>query len=570
METLQRMGARVAVLALLALALCLAPGYLAGIAGGKAGMAYAEVVYAIPQGINANIGGSLAPLTTAQGLFGSAVTQPTNPSQAPVSFALGQSAVVIYQNSGITPAAVNANSTPEQDFTVTGIAAGSLVAVIKPTSQAGLLVDSARVKAANTVSVTFSNVTAGNITPTATEGWLFIEIRGPLIQTAALTAANGAAPTAVPTLSTSVQTFNLAALVAAGQQGLSSAQIATQPPVAAVQSPAGVPLGYSPAAQSSVAQQATVVGPAPVFVGNPQVVLVNKPTAQAGLGLVNARIAGNNLLELTYINTSGAGITPTAETYSFFACRGISLHGSYVTYGVNVGTLGALTATDSTVYTLTVNGVAATDIVVGISKPSDQVHISGWNARVSAANTIKLNVTDANAAAATPTAAEVWTFVIDKTQGGYGGVLTQFTALLASASWSTPSPTIGASTSVELTIPVAGLLSGNALIANFDASALAFSAALGGALPPGLALGGVRISGAGTLAATFGNPTAAGIVLPALRVNLLQAPTGISGSAAGAAGSFVAYGVDVQDQQLAEQQYQSAQGLIALGAMKGA
>ena len=557
-------------MALLAGALFFAPAWMAGMAGLNYGTAYA-VARALPQGPLANEGGTLAALGVAQGFDDAAVTQPTNPSQASSGFALGQSAIVVYQNSGITPAAVNANTTAEQDFTVTGILAGSLVVAIKPTSQAGLGVCTARVKSANTVSVTFCNPTAGNITPTATQGWLFIEIRGPLIQTAALTAANGAAPAAVATLTTSVQTFNLAALVAAGQQGLSSAKIATQPPVVSVASPAGVPLGFTaPVSASAVAQQATVTGPSPVFVGTPQTVLVNKPTAQAGLGIVNARIADNNLLELTYCNTSGAPITPTAETVSFFACRGMALHESSVHYLVNVGAAAATTATDTKPYSLTVKGVAVGDTVVGINKPSDQAHIGGFSARVSAADTIVLTIVNPNAGAATPTASEVWDFVVDKINTGHPFVLQQISALLAQAAWSTPNPSIAAITSVELTIPVTGLLSGNALFANFDASALGFLAALGGGLPPGLGIGGVRISAGGTLAVTLVNVTAAAIVLPALRVTAMQAPTGISGDTAGAAGSAVVYGYDVQDQQAFEQQYQVAQAAIARGLIKGA
>lgn len=41
-------------------------------------------------------------------------------------------------------------------------------------------------------------------------------------------------------------------------------------------------------------------------------VVVNKPTAQAGLGIVGAR-AGANALYITFMNATGAGITPTAS-----------------------------------------------------------------------------------------------------------------------------------------------------------------------------------------------------------------------------------------------------------------
>lgn len=45
------------------------------------------------------------------------------------------------------------------------------------------------------------------------------------------------------------------------------------------------------------------------------VVCVNKPTHQANLGIVNYRVPGAGQLAITYMNTSGSGITPTSETY---------------------------------------------------------------------------------------------------------------------------------------------------------------------------------------------------------------------------------------------------------------
>jgi hypothetical protein len=42
---------------------------------------------------------------------------------------------------------------------------------------------------------------------------------------------------------------------------------------------------------------------------------VNKPTAQAGLGIVNVRVSSTDALAITYINDTASPITPTAETY---------------------------------------------------------------------------------------------------------------------------------------------------------------------------------------------------------------------------------------------------------------
>ena len=51
-------------------------------------------------------------------------------------------------------------------------------------------------------------------------------------------------------------------------------------------------------------------------------VAVNKPTAQAGLGIVGARVSAADTLAITYVNVpSGGNITPTAETYLILVSR---------------------------------------------------------------------------------------------------------------------------------------------------------------------------------------------------------------------------------------------------------
>jgi hypothetical protein len=43
---------------------------------------------------------------------------------------------------------------------------------------------------------------------------------------------------------------------------------------------------------------------------------VNKPTTQAGLGIVNYRVSAAGTLAIAFVNATGSGITPTAsETY---------------------------------------------------------------------------------------------------------------------------------------------------------------------------------------------------------------------------------------------------------------
>jgi hypothetical protein len=69
----------------------------------------------------------------------------------------------------LSPAAVSANTSAEQTFTVNGLQVGDHVAISKPSAQAGLGVVGVRVSAANTLAITFGNFTAGSVTPTASE-----------------------------------------------------------------------------------------------------------------------------------------------------------------------------------------------------------------------------------------------------------------------------------------------------------------------------------------------------------------------------------------------------------------
>ncbi len=79
-------------------------------------------------------------------------------------------------NTSITPALVNANTTAEQTFTVTGLvlATDTMIGISKPTAQAGLGIVGWRVTADNTVGITFSNNTGVGITPTAAETYRFV------------------------------------------------------------------------------------------------------------------------------------------------------------------------------------------------------------------------------------------------------------------------------------------------------------------------------------------------------------------------------------------------------------
>lgn len=50
-------------------------------------------------------------------------------------------------------------------------------------------------------------------------------------------------------------------------------------------------------------------------------VWVNKPTAQAGLGIVGVRVSAADTLAITYVNDTAGSLTPTAETYLVLLAR---------------------------------------------------------------------------------------------------------------------------------------------------------------------------------------------------------------------------------------------------------
>ena len=79
-------------------------------------------------------------------------------------------------------ASVSANTTAEQDFTVPGLLPGDWVFVNKPSLSAGLNIANARVKAANTLSLTFGNHTGSAIDPAA-ESYLIFWIRADALDT---------------------------------------------------------------------------------------------------------------------------------------------------------------------------------------------------------------------------------------------------------------------------------------------------------------------------------------------------------------------------------------------------
>lgn len=76
----------------------------------------------------------------------------------------------------VNPASVAAATTAEQAFTVTGVTTADVIVVNKPTVTAGLGIAGARASAANEVTITFVNATAGAI-DAASETYTFLAVR---------------------------------------------------------------------------------------------------------------------------------------------------------------------------------------------------------------------------------------------------------------------------------------------------------------------------------------------------------------------------------------------------------
>ena len=272
------------------------------------------------------------------GFYGATPT--AQPGTAGLSPAL--SANLTIYSSTQSPSSVAINTAAEQAMTITGVLASDMVfAVSKPTTQAGLLVGTARVSAANTIQLVFGNDTGTVITPTASQVYTIVGLGAALQTTAVLT------PTSVAANSTSEQSF-------------------------------------------------TVAG---VFPG--QVVAVNKPTTNAGVMITNCRVVAQNIVAIQFQNLTAATVTPTAaETYTFGSASAFQ---QAPLMGVISQTLTPVSVAANTTaeQTFTVTGlISGTEVYV--VKPSATSNLAVAGTRVSAANTLAINFANNSGAAITP------------------------------------------------------------------------------------------------------------------------------------------------------------------------
>ena len=70
-----------------------------------------------------------------------------------------------YFTAALDVASVSANTSAEQTFSVRGLVTSDVVLVNKPALDAGLIIGNARVSAADTLAITFGNLTGSPINP---------------------------------------------------------------------------------------------------------------------------------------------------------------------------------------------------------------------------------------------------------------------------------------------------------------------------------------------------------------------------------------------------------------------
>ena len=310
------------------------------------------------------------------------------------------------------------------------LASTDFVFVNKPTQQAGIGVSNARVSG-TTVGVTFSNFTSATATPTAGEKYGIVAVRGLPFVTQTIT------------------------------------------PV-------------SVAASTTVEQLFTVPG---IAVGS--VVAAMAPSAVTNISTAGVRVAGPNQVGITFANASLTTATsPPSGQWTFWSTCGLGSAMNTVNIQANVGATTALTGSSTSTASVTVTGLATSDSVVGLSKPTAQAGISIGGATVTAANTLAITYNDF-AAALTPTSYEVYGLTIFR-PSPIAPIVTYNQALTPSA--------VPPNTTTSQLFTVTGIAASSMIWVNKPTQ------------QPGLGIEGVRVtSTAGVIEITYANATAATI-----------------------------------------------------------
>lgn len=392
-----------------------------------------------------------------QNTAGGGATQPAGNAQAALTRGNVGGSVGTFASTQ-SPAGLNTATTAEATMTLapsTAIfvpAPGDALIINKPTAQAGLGMGNARVTGQNSIGVTFSNFTQGTgatITPTASQSYGVVVLRnlGQFVATLS--------PTVVGSFS--VTEF-----------------------------------------------QANVTG---VRAG--ELVQVMKPSQQTGLDIVGCRAVSNNVLGITFANTTNAAITPTAsEGYTIISLNGIDAVSNKMVAqmpsGASPAAVGFSSSSATAEQSFTATGLATTDIVEGISKPTQQANLGIVGYRVSGTNSLSITFVAAGQSA-TPTGNETYGVVLYRPAPAAPLVL--FSATIAPAA-------VVSQTTAEQSFTVTGVLSGCPVWVNKPS------------WTNGVGIAGVRASASNQIALNFCNPTNAAVTPPSevYTVGLFQQP----------------------------------------------
>ena len=420
------------------------------------------------------------------------IAQKANPYQGPIQ-AQPMGEVVNFFTTQ-SPSAVAANTTAEQTFTVTGLQTTDFIlAVNKPTAQAGLGIGNWRISAANTLALTFSNNTASSITPTASQVYNVVVLRGFPVISAALT------PAAVAANTSAEQQFSIAPVAPVATSTINSTGQVTGVNIASEGSgyivpptvvfagggpnpsyvgsgtfaggddppaTAAMPYGSGAAGIALINSSGNVVGvqmthygsgyqaaPAVSFVGGVAIpkgflLAVSKPTCDAGVGIGGCRVVSDNVIGITYFNNTSAAVTPTAQTYTMLAVTSLAPLSKIFLANLNGGTISSVGTITSAEATLALNGLLVTDTIVGVQKPTFQTGLLVGAGRVGGANSVRVSFANPTAAGITPTANEIYALAVHRQNPGLP--LQLLMAQLSPAS-------VAANTTAEQTFTLSGV-----------------------------------------------------------------------------------------------------------------
>lgn len=334
-------------------------------------------------------------------------------------------------------------------FASTNLVTTDYLIVNKITAQAGMGIIGARVSTVSTVLIDYINATTANVTATAGELYLVANLRG-LASTVTLS------PPAVP-----------------GNGGMLDTSF-------------------------------TVTGVAPG-----QLVHITKPTEQQALGIVGMRVVSNNTIGVTFLNLTNVSVTtPTvSEVYSYVNLSQVNAVNNMLTAQV-VSPGGAATISGNTITTvaITVTGLAASDLVLGVQKPAAQINLGIMGGRVSAVNVLEVTYQSAGLVSTTPTAGELYTVPLLRVAPANPLVLQQVTL----------TPTIvGALTTAEVSFAVSNITVSSVIWVNKPS------------YTSGLGIVGARVVSGNVIGITYVNSTTASITPPAESYLIGNFPTAV-------------------------------------------